>query len=106
MMWDNLFQQWLLCWGVRLGSFPSNIRCVTQVLMVFQLALGLLGLPVLACAASCLLDSLVAERTWELPEQSYLSESKHQRVMARNIELNSFANQQAMIRLPERLHVC
>ncbi|CAK9026073.1 unnamed protein product [Durusdinium trenchii] len=89
----------------------DNLLCGTAiskmtVLMVFQLALGLLGLPVLACAASCLLDSLVAERTWELPEQSYLSESKHQRVMARNIELNSFANQQAMIRLPERLHVC
>lgn len=28
-----------------------------------QLALGFLGLPFLACAASCLLDSLVAERT-------------------------------------------
>jgi len=33
-----------------------------SVLMTFQLALGLVGLPVLACAASCLLDSLQAER--------------------------------------------
>lgn len=39
----------------------SSISKIT-VLMIFQLCLGLVGLPVLACSASCFLDSLLVER--------------------------------------------